>query len=57
MLPTCRFLYPNYASADEVWANEGDWHGAIPTVVGMANVLVNRDGLLWNEKVLRCFLT
>ena len=49
--PTCRFLYTNYESTDEVLAHAGDWHGAVPTVMSMADVFFGHNGFVWNEKV------
>lgn len=28
-----------------------DWHGSVPTVVSMADVVINSRGFVWNEKV------
>ena len=49
--PTSSFLYTNYESADEVLADAGDWHGAIPTVMSMTDVFFGHNGFVWNEKV------
>eukprot|EP00903_Cladosiphon_okamuranus_P010124 g9587.t1 len=44
------FLYTNYAGVDEVLAQEGGWHGAIPTLMSMADVFFGHNGFIWNEK-------
>lgn len=47
----CRFLSANYAHTGNVTKRASDGYESIPTVVSMADVYIDSNGFVWNDRV------